>query len=101
MKSKIFYVLLSIFFVFASCKRYDDISNFSESADLISQVRNQFQEDSIHFYQSFDKRQYNYRQSLTRIIHWHHAKLIRDTIIVPITLQLAKGESIRKLEETL
>lgn len=58
----------------------------------MDQVRVEFRRDSIDFYSTFDVQKYNFRQSLSRIIHWDRAREKTDTVIVPITLKLPDGE---------
>lgn len=89
MKNFIFIVLLS--YVFISCKKYEEPILISNK-DLLTDVRSEFEKDSLSFYQTFDKKKYNFRQSLNRIIHWNKAKINSDTLIIPITLQLTNGQ---------
>jgi len=77
---------------FSACQKDRESFDTSKQSDLISKVQSEFKSDSASFYRLFDREKYNYRQSLKRIIHWNKSKFKNDTITVPITLQLPKGE---------
>lgn len=85
------FIVILCAFCLNSCNKYEyDISN--EESSLLN-FKSKFKEDSTTFYKNFDKTNYNYRQSLTRIIHWEKAKLNNDTVRIPITLQLPQGQT--------
>lgn len=86
-----FLLITLVLCVFISCNKYEN-PHIISNKELLSDIRSNFKKDSLSFYQSFDKTTYNFRQSLTRIIHWNKAKQNNDTLIVPITLQLPKGQ---------
>lgn len=86
-----FLLITLVLCVFISCNKYEN-PHILSNKELLSDIRSNFKKDSLSFYKSFDKTTYNFRQSLTRIIHWNKAKQKNDTLIVPITLQLPKGQ---------
>lgn len=75
---------------FSACDKH--FTDLEEKDPLMLEMQNNFKHDSLIFYRSLDKSTYNYRQSLTRIINWSSAKLIRDSLIVPVTLKLPNNE---------
>jgi len=88
---KKFYYLMFIAFAFFSCKKFESVNITSEKEFLLTEFRSQFKKDSILFYQKFDRTNYSYRQSLRRIIYWEQAKQVKDTIVIPVSLQLPNG----------
>lgn len=77
--------------IFISCNKYENPYPLSNN-ELLSEIRSEFKNDSLSFYQSFDKTTYNFRQSLTRVIHWNKSKQKNDTVVIPITLKLPEGQ---------
>ena len=88
---KLLFATIVTLLLFYSCSKSEDIYKSSIPNNLLTEYKSNFHKDSMIYYQKFDKKNYSYRQSLKRNIYWEQAKKVRDTIVVPVVLQLPKG----------
>ncbi len=67
------FVFILCAYCFNSCDKYEYDIYIDDNRLL--KFKSKFKEDSATFYKSFDRTNYNFRQSLTRIIHWDKVKV--------------------------